>query len=152
MTIAPSGAALRASKVAQLTGTKVKRVAIELNNSTNNIARQTVCPRLPLDTALGIYENANTDAATVRNDQLMSQVISGEGSIVLSPDILGSLKTLGDGRLGQFSCTSLLDPAGPELSHQGISLQSITVDSPQIIQQDSQRPRTPRTTRLLMQR
>ena len=151
MTIAPSGV-LRASKVSNLNGNRVKRVAIELNNSTNNIGRQTVCPRLPLETALGLQENANMDLATARNEELMNQIIAGETSMTLSPDLLGSLKALGDARLGQFSSTSLHDLAPHELSHQGMSVQSITVDSPQIIQQDSQRVRTPRTMRLLLQR
>ena len=92
------------------------------------------------------------DITTARNEQLMNQIISGETSMTLSSDLLGSLKALGDGRLGQFSSPSLHDLAPHELSHQGISLQSITVDSPQIIQQDSQRVRTPRTMRLLLQR
>lgn len=151
MTIAPSGA-LRASKVSNLNGNRVKRVAIELNNSTNDIGHQAVCPRLPLDAALGVKENANVDITTARNDHLVNQVISGEASMTLSPDLIGSLRTLEGGRLGQFSSTSQLGPAAQALSQHGISLQSITVDSPQIIQQDSQRVRTPRTTRLLMQR
>jgi hypothetical protein len=34
--------------------------------------------------------------------------------MVLSPDLLGSLQALGDGRLGQFSSTSLHDLAPDE--------------------------------------
>lgn len=60
----------------------------------------------------------------------MNLVMSGDSSMSMSPDLLGSLKTLGDGRLGQFSSTSLHGPAGQEPSHVGISLQSIAVDSP----------------------
>lgn len=62
------------------------------------------------------------DGTTARNDQTMNQAISGDASMTLSPDLLGSLRTLGDGRLGQFSSTSQLDPAAQELSHHGISL------------------------------
>ena len=145
MTITPA-VAVRTNKVSNLNGNRVKRVAIELNNS------RVVCPRLPLDAPLGVEEHANMDAATARHAQLLNQAIQRETPPPLSPDILGSRRTLGDGRLGQFSSTTQLEPTAQELSHCGLSLQSITVDSPQIIQQQSQRVRTPRTMRLLAQR
>ena len=90
MTIAPTGV-LRASKVSNLNGNKVKRIAIELNNSTNNAGRQTVCPRLPLESALGLEDDSHMDIATARNEELMNQIIAGETSMTLSPDLLGSL-------------------------------------------------------------
>jgi hypothetical protein len=71
MTIAPTGV-LRASKVSNLNGNRVKRVAIELNNSSINAGHQTNCPLLPLDTAFGLEEDLHMDIATASNEELMN--------------------------------------------------------------------------------